>query len=176
MLEDLAMHVQITLKEVLNGTKVATTPSIQVGDQNSEASITISMPLTLSTGMDISTLVEIRQRHQIKEAEKGVHLAGRTKPLEHHPSSGAQEDMIFEHRLLAQKIRDIVMAVDGDEKNTGSSTGLNWRIRWTKTPRLYSASLTLSLASTQNEPKSGNSANTSEVAQKAANLVSLRCS
>ena len=129
--------------------------------------------------MDISLLVEIRQRHQTKEAEKGVRLASRTKALEHRlSSSGERNDAspISEHRLLAQKIRDIVKAVDGEEKNAGPSTGLNRQIRWTKTPGLYSPSPTLSLTSTQTEFKSGNSANASEVAQKAANLVSLPCS
>jgi hypothetical protein len=62
-----------------------------------------------------------------------------------------------------------VKDVDGNRENTGSSTGLNWWIQWMKTSGLYSPSLALS--STQNERKSGNSANALEVAQKAANLV-----
>jgi hypothetical protein len=164
LLEDLATHVQAVLQESSRNSNSELT-TVQVGDQDPQA----GLPITPS--MDISMLVEIRQRHQTKEAEKGVRLASRTKALEHHSSSGARENPISEHRLLAQKIRDLVKAVDGDEKNAGSSTGLNRRIRWTKTPGLYSSS-TLSLASTQNESKSGNSANALEVAQKAANLVS----
>jgi hypothetical protein len=86
-------------------------------------------------------------------------------------SSGASEEQISERRLLAQKIRDIVKAIDDDTEKIGSSTGLNRRMRWTKTPGLYSPSLALS--DTTNEQKSGNSTNAFEVAQKAANLVSF---
>ena len=126
------------------------------------------MPLTPSE--NISFLVEIRQRHQTKEAEKGVRLASTcTKALRHHTSSGASEEPISERRLLVQKIRDIVKAVDDDKENIGSSTGLNRRIRWTKTPGLYSPSPALS--NVKNEQKSGNSANALEAAQKAANSV-----
>lgn len=130
------------------------------------------MPLTPSE--DLTFLVEIRQCHQTKEAEKGVRLANTstssTKALRPNMASlGASEDSITERRLLAQKIREIVKDVDGDKENMGSSTGLNQCIRWTKTSGLYSPSLALS--SIQNERKSGNSANALEVAQKAANLV-----
>ena len=84
-------------------------------------------------------------------------------------SSGASEEPISERRLLAQKIRDMMKAVDDDKESIGSSTGLNRRIRWTKTPGLYSPSL--ALTNIKNEPKRGNSANALEVAQKAANTV-----
>ena len=131
------------------------------------------MPLTPSD--NILFLVDIRQRHQTKEAEKGVRLANGAKVLGRHPSSGASEEQASERLLLAQKIRDIVKTVDSEEKNTGSESmaGVNRRIRWTKTPGLYSPSP--ALASTQNECKSGNSANALEVAQKAANMVRFRC-
>ena len=134
------------------------------------------MPLTPSE--NISFLVEIRQRHQTKEAEKGVRLASTgTKALRQHTSSGASEEPISKRRLLAQKICNIMKAVDDDKESIGSSTGLNWRIRWTKMPGLYSPSL--ALTNIKNEPKRGNSANALEVAQKAANtvrfLICLRC-
>ena len=76
------------------------------------------MPLTPSD--DILFLVDIRQQHQTKEAEKGVHLANGAKVLGRHPSSGASETQTSERRLLAQKICDIVKVVDSEEKNTGS--------------------------------------------------------
>ena len=129
------------------------------------------MPLSaLTPSENISFLVEIRQRHQTKEAEKGVCLASTgTKTLTHHPFSGASNEPISEHRLLAQKICDIIKAVDNDKENVGSSTGLNRRVRWTKPPGLYSSSPALS--NIKDKPKRGNSANALEVAQKAANLV-----
>ncbi|KAN0134777.1 hypothetical protein V8E53_007562 [Lactarius tabidus] len=105
-------------------------------------------------------------------ATHGVRLASTgsgTKSSGHHMSSGASEEQISERRLLAQKIHDIVKAIDDDTEKIGSSTGLNRRMRWTKTPGLYSPSLALS--DTTNERKSGNSANAFEVAQKAANLI-----
>ncbi|KAI9438716.1 hypothetical protein H4582DRAFT_2146243 [Lactarius indigo] len=173
ILEGLVTHVQSVLQGSLGNSESTFTPRVQVGNQDPPTS---SMPFTQLSENAISFLVEIRRRHQTKEAEKGIRLANRdshTKPLGHHsesePTPGASEDPISEHRLLAQKIRDIVNTVDGEEKNTGSSTGLNRQIRWTKTPGLYSPSL--SLSSTQNKHKSGNSANALEVAQKAANLV-----
>ncbi|KAH9032049.1 hypothetical protein EDB85DRAFT_1890890 [Lactarius pseudohatsudake] len=168
--EDLVTHVQSALQGSLSN---STTPRVQVGNQHPP--ILSSMPLAQSSENAITFLVEIRQRHQTKEAEKGVRRFANhdsyTMPLGRYsePTPGAPEDPISERRLLAQKIRDIVNAVDGEEKNTGSSTGLNRQIRWTKTPGLYSPSLALS--STKNEQKSGNSANALEVAQKAANLV-----
>jgi hypothetical protein len=127
------------------------------------------MPLTPSD--NLLFLAEIRQRHQTKEAEKGIRLANRMA-LEGDGSpspSGATENPLSERRLLAQKIRDIVKSVNG-EKDASSSTGLNRQFRWTKTPGIYSPSL---ISSTQNERKTGNSANAFEAAQKAANLVSL---
>jgi hypothetical protein len=142
-------------------------PSDQCENQDPPAGPPISsMPLTGTSDENISFLVEIRQRHQTKEAEKGVRLNNVLSK-----GSGASEELISERRLLAQKIRDIVKTVDGDEENTGTSTGLNRRIRWTKTPGLYSSSLALS--STQNEKRSGNSANAFDASQKAANLVSI---
>lgn len=126
------------------------------------------MPLTPSE--DLKFLVEIQQRHQTKEAEKGVRITSSTKALRPNvASSGTSEDSITERRLLAQKIREIVKDVNGDNENMGSSTGLNRRVRWTKTPGLYSSSLATS--TTQNERKSGNSANALDAAVKAANLV-----
>jgi hypothetical protein len=183
LVEDLATHVQsvlpgISQRSSSNSESTITPAGIQLEVENQDPPIS-SMPLTPSE--DISFLVEIRRQHQTKEAEKGVRLANGTKALGHHwhSSSGASgsEDPITERRLLAQKIHEIVKAVDGEGKNTGSSTGLNKRIRWTKTPGLYSPSLTLSSTHWQNEHKSGNSANASEleVAQKAANLVSPLC-
>jgi hypothetical protein len=143
-------------------------PAVQSENQDPQAELAISsMPLTGTSDENISFLVEIRQRHQTKEAEKGV----RTKTMSKHHTDSVSEELISERRLLAQKIRHIVKAVDSDEENTGSSTGLNRRIRWTKTPGLYSSSL--APLSTENEKKSGNSANALEVSLKAATLVCI---
>ena len=156
LLEDLATHVQSILRRSSN------TGNQEPGPPQS------SMPLTPSE--NLTFLVEIRQRHQTKEAEKGVRITSSTAALRPNvASSGTSEDSITERHLLAQKIREIVKDVDGDKENMGSSTGLNRRVRWTKTPGLYSPSLALS--STQNERKSGNSANALDAAVKAANLV-----
>jgi hypothetical protein len=67
-----------------------------------------------------------------------------------------------------------VKAVDGSE-DVGTSTGLNRQVRWTKTPGLYSPSLTR--LDSLMDGKSGNSANAMEVARKAAIAVrfSLSC-
>jgi hypothetical protein len=129
------------------------------------------IPLTSSD--NISCLVQIRRRHQTKEAEKGVRRHGLS------PSEGQSEsrnsdpscvsgEPVSDRQLLARKIRDIVKEVDGTE-DIGTSAGLNRQIRWTKTPGLYSPSLTQSNSLT--DGKRGNSANALEVAQKAANTV-----
>lgn len=130
------------------------------------------MPLTSSGSNNFSFLVDIRHRHQTKEAEKGVRRNGRT-PSEGQSSVSASSsgEPVSERQLLARKIHDIVNGVNGtaDLEDIGTSTGLNRQVRWTKTPGLYSPSFT-HLASPTN-PKSGNSANAKEVAQKAANAV-----
>lgn len=159
--EDLAMHVQGVLRRSSKST--IRPDEVQVDDP--EPSIR-TMPVTPSD--DLSFLVEIRQRHQTKEAEKGVRLASTgTKS-----SSNTSKEQLSERRLLAQKIRDIVKEVDDSDnkEHIGLSTGLNRQMRWTKTPGLYSPSLALSKNPKQ---KSGNSANASEVAQTAGNLVSF---
>ena len=168
LLEDLAVNVRSILQRSLSNSESITRPAgNEVETQDAAPSIS-SMPLTPSE--NISFLVEIRQQHQTKEAEKGVCLASTgTKALRHHTSSGASEEPILECHLLAQKIHDIMKAVDDDKERIGSSTGLNQRIRWTKTPGLYSPSL--ALTNIKNKPKWGNSANALEVAQKAANTV-----
>jgi len=130
------------------------------------------MPLTLSD--DFSFLVDIRCCHQTKEAEKGVRRSGTAPsegPTQSSDSASLSGESVSERQLLARKIRDIVNGADGaDLEDVGTtSTGLNRQVRWTKTPGLYSPSFT-HLASLTN-PKSGNSANAKEVAQKAANAV-----
>lgn len=161
------MHVQSVLRRSLSNSESTIKPETEVENEDPEPSMH-TMPLAPSE--NLSFLVEIRRRHQTKEAEKGVRLASTsTKPSRDHISSDAPEEQNSERRLLAQKIRDIVKEVDDNKEMNGSSTGLNRRIRWTKTPGLYSPSLALSIA--PNEGKSGNSANALEVSQKAANLV-----
>ena len=167
--EDLATHVESILQESLS------IPTGTICNEDQTVLEIRSIPLMPSD--NILFLADIRQRHQTKEAEKGVRLANRTTSehgKHHSPSvgSGASDGPVSERRLLARKIHDIVKAIDTDseEKITGSSTGLNRQIRWTKT---YSPSPALSLAGAQNDRKSGNSANAMEVAQNAANLVSL---
>ena len=164
----MATHIQSVLRSSSNNSESTTTPTgVQYGNQDLGPALS-SMPLTLSE--DLTFLVEIRQCHQTKEAEKGVHITSSTSALRPNTaSSGISEDSITERRLLAQKIREIVKDVDGDKENVSSSTGLNRCVRWMKTPGLYSPSQALS--STQNEHKSGNSAKALDAAVKAANLV-----
>ena len=171
LLGDLAANVQSILRRSLSNSEPIIRPTGNQPENQEPGPSISSMPLSaLMPSGNISFLVEIRQRHQTKEAEKGVRLASTgTKTLKHHTSSGASEEPISERRLLAQKIRDIIKAVDDDKENIGSSTGLNRRIRWTKPPGLYSPSLALS--NIKDEPKRGNSANALEVAQKAASSV-----
>ena len=168
LLDDLVANVQNVLLRSFSNSESTIRPTGNESKNQDPGPSMSSMPLTPSD--NISFLVEIRQQHQTKEAEKGVRLASTgTKASRQHTSSGASEEPISERRLLAQKIRDIMKAVDNDKENIGSSTGLNRRIRWTKTPGLYSPSPALS--DIKNEQKSGNSANALEVAQKAANSV-----
>ena len=99
-------------------------PSDQCENQDPPAGPPISsMPLTSTSDENISFLVEIQQRHRTKEAEKGVCLNNMLSK-----GSGASEELISERCLLAQKIWDLVKTVNGDEENTGTSTGLNQRI------------------------------------------------
>ncbi|KAH8989959.1 hypothetical protein EDB86DRAFT_2831437, partial [Lactarius hatsudake] len=107
ILEDLVTHVQSVLQGSLSNSELTTTPSVK----NQDPPILSSMPLAQSSENAISFLVEIRRRHQTKEAEKGVRLAN------HDSGHSAPEDPTSEHRLLAQRIRDMVNAVDGGEKN-----------------------------------------------------------
>jgi hypothetical protein len=157
---------------VLKAPSPTTTPG---NTGNTDLSQSALIPLNSD---NISFLVEIRRRHQTKEAEKGVRRKGMA-PSEGQ-SSGASDphrasgEPITERQLLARRIRDIVKAVDGSE-DVGTSTGLNRQVRWTKTPGLYSPSLTRLDSLT--DGKSGNSANAMEVARKAAIAVrfSLSC-
>lgn len=84
------------------------------------------MPLTSSD--NISCLVEIRRRHQTKEAEKGVRRNGKSLSEGQNSSDppSISGEPASERQLLARKIRDIVKAVDGTEdSDVGTSTGLN---------------------------------------------------
>ncbi|KAH8987036.1 hypothetical protein EDB92DRAFT_2069588 [Lactarius akahatsu] len=175
ILKDLANQVEGILKASESPHNPAlATPS------NSDISQSTRMPLTSSD--DISFLVEIRQLHQTKEAEKGVRRKGtpsedqlRLGHVSDPPGASESSELISERRLLARKIRDIVKAVDGTE-DVGTSAGLNRQVRWTKTPGLYSATSTSSgahwgLDPPANGKKTGNSANALDAALKAANAV-----
>lgn len=79
-------------------------------------------------------LADIQQWHQTKEAKNGAYRAKRMilKHGKHHPPSvGSGDGPASKCHLLAQKIHDIVKAIDSDleEKITRLSTGLNWQIR-----------------------------------------------
>jgi hypothetical protein len=130
------------------------------------------MPLTSSN--NLSFLVEIRHRHQTKEAEKGVRRTGMA--LLGGQSSASSDthcvsvEPVSEHRQLTHKIHEIMKAVDGSE-DVGTSTGLNRQVRWTKTPGLYSPAPSHLGSLTGGTGKSGNSTNAMEAAQKAANMV-----
>lgn len=125
------------------------------------------------TSDDITFLPEIRRRHQTKEAEKGVRKNGmvsgrQTSRVGASDPPCVSGQPITERQLIARKIRDIVKEVDGSE-DISTSTGLNRQVRWTKTPGLYSPSLSRLDSST--DRKSGNSANAMEAALKAAKAV-----
>ena len=159
LLEDLAAYVQTILRRSSSNCESTIRPTgNQLENQDPGPSIS-SIPLSaLTPSENISFLVEIRQQHQTKEAEKGVRLASTgTKTLTHHPFSGASNEPISERCLLAQKICDIIKAVDNDKEKVGSSTGLNRQVQWTKPPGLYSSSPALS--NIKDKPKRGNSAN-----------------
>lgn len=164
LLNDLASQVHVILNAPMSSSTTGTS-----GDFN-------LMPLTSSD--NVSFLVEIRCHHQTKEAEKGICRKGMVPSeapsgeISHLPHTSGGP--VSECRLLAHKIHEIVKEVNGTE-DVATSTGLNWKVQWTKTPGLYTPSST-HLDSLTNS-KSGNSANAKEVTLKAANAVcfSLTC-
>jgi hypothetical protein len=129
---------------------------------------------------EISTLVDIRFKHQSKEEAKAVRVARgsngqRRRAINMHTDerdgiTPSQEELHDpSRRELAKKINEVIKASSLQE--VGVTTGLSRRTRWITTDKLTAGS-SVSTTGSAGANATGNVANAQAAARKAAQSVS----